>query len=155
MIGIGGPRGRIRFIRLIAPSGPSPTLPAGEKLDEWAGAAGFDDVVLLVRLTRMFALHTGEVVNLSSSRRERPGVLPADSEQDQLSDVAEIKADSSAIRAPVLTDLVPYKIALIPEAPSLHNRKTIRKEGIGAPKVQMCGRRSDPRDRKTDDVLQF
>src|SRR5262245_23555482 len=56
---------------LVAPGDPALARAAREQLEERAGAACLDDLVLLVRFARMLALARRQQVDLPPSRRER------------------------------------------------------------------------------------
>src|SRR5205823_12978446 len=56
-------------VGLIAPNVPAGTPVTREPLDDWTGAATLDDVVHLVRLSRVLAFSRRKDIHLSSSGR--------------------------------------------------------------------------------------
>src|SRR4051794_19271735 len=113
MIRIRLPRRRIPIISLVAPCGPSLARAAPEQFDKRPPRARLDNVVLLIRLARMLALARRQQIHLPPSRRQRPGILAADPEQDQFGDVAEVEADAAAVGAAVFPYLVPDDVGLV------------------------------------------
>lgn len=148
MVRIRLPRRPIILVRLIAPHRPILPRAPSEQFEERTGTARLDDIVLLVRLAGMFSLARRQKVDLSSSGRERAGVLAAHAEQDQLRDIAKIKTDASPIRAAVLADLVPDNVGFVSEAPRFHHFQAVRQQRVGAPQVKMGSLRSDQRYRQ-------
>src|SRR5690606_26507222 len=93
---------------------------ATKQLDPWAPAAILNDLVLLVGLAAVLALAALDHVDLASTGIERAGVPSAHTEQQQFGDVSKIEADTAAVRAAILTDLVPDDVGDVAEAPPLH-----------------------------------
>src|SRR6202011_1530662 len=110
MIRVGLPRGGVTAIGLIAPCRPTLARAASEQFDERPRRTCFDNVVLFIGFARMLAFARGQQIHLSPSRRERAGILAANTEQNQFGDIAEVKTDAAAIRAAVLPHLVPDDI---------------------------------------------
>lgn len=121
----------ITLIRLITPNGPAAPFAAAEHFQAWPPTARFNNIARLIGLAAMLTLHRLDHVDLTSARIERSGILATDAEQQQFRDVAEVKADSAAIGAPILTHLVPDNIRNIAETPSIHNAQTTGQERIG------------------------
>src|SRR5262245_43846255 len=94
MMRIGLPGRPIIVVGLVAPRDPALARAAREQLEERAGAACLDDLVLLVRLARMLALARCQQVELPPSRRERARAPAAHPEKNELGHVAEIEADA-------------------------------------------------------------
>src|SRR5262245_16465218 len=78
--------------RLASPRGPPRARVAREELQARSGAAGLDDLVGFVGLSRVLALAGGEQVGLTPARGKGPKA-PANPEEQQLGDVAEVEAD--------------------------------------------------------------
>src|SRR3984885_2400361 len=93
-------------IDFVAPTRPTGSALAGEEFQIGAGAALFDQSVLLVRLSRVFALAAGYDIHLPPAGSQRPQLAPH-AEEQELCHIAEIKPHAAAIRSAVLADLEP------------------------------------------------
>ena len=138
MVRVGFPCRRIFLVRLVAPVGPSWPRAAREQFQIGAARAGFDHVILLVGLARVFALAGFDHVHLPPAWRQRARVLAARAEQENLRHIAEVEAHAASVRSAVLADLVPDNVALVVESPGLHHRKAFRQQRIGHPEIKMC-----------------
>jgi len=108
------------FAGLVAPCRPAGPGVAGEHLQVRTGRATLDQVVLLVGLAGVLTLAGLDHVDRRPGRLQGPhGTL--DTEQDRLSDVAEVEADPAAVRSAVLAALGPDDIGDVPEAPRLQD----------------------------------
>src|SRR5216684_8034414 len=101
----------------------------------------------------MLTLARPHVVHLSTSRGESPRVLPSNTKQYNLGHVSKIKSDTTTIRAAILPELVPYKVCLVFEPPSLHYPQPLGKQGVRHPQVQMSGSRRDLANRQLGDFV--
>src|SRR5262249_6868752 len=97
MVRIGCPGRTVTLVSLIAPSRPTLPYPSCEQLQERPGTTCLYNVVLLIRLARMLSLSRGKQIYLPPARRKCTRVLPSHAEQDQLSDIAEIKTDPASV----------------------------------------------------------
>src|SRR5262249_1217240 len=139
--------------RLIAPRHPSFARTAREQFEKWSRAARLDDFIQLVRLARVFTLARGQQIYLPPSRCERAGVRTTHAEQDKLGYVAEIEADTAAIRTAVRADFVPDDVGLVGKAPRLHQREALGQQRVRAPQIEVRSRRRDCRDRQRLNLL--
>src|SRR6266567_2085939 len=135
MVRVGFPRWPIATICLITPNGPAITCPPRKQLKIRTAATRLDNRVLFVRLTRMLALARRDKVYLPAPRRKRSRVLTTHTEQDELSDVTEVKSNAASIRTAVFAHLVPDNIALVVETPRFHDRETLGQERVRTPKI--------------------
>ena len=103
----------------------------------------------------MLTLARRQKIYLPPPRRERPGVLAANTEQNKFSDVAEVKAHTASVRAAVFSYLVPDDVGLVCEAPSLHDSETIRQHCVRTPKIEMRCRRGDVRHGQCADLVEL
>src|ERR1043166_3433135 len=103
----------------------------------------------------MLTLACSEQIHLPSAWRERPRILAADSEEDQLSHIAEIEPNAAAIRSTIFSDLVPNNIGFVIEAPRLHHREPFRQQGVRTPQVKMRGIGCDIADRQHLDFIEL
>ena len=110
-----------RLLDLVAPLHPSTAGISREQLKVRPEATLLDQVVDLVRLSRMLALLARDQIDLGPAGVIRSH-LPARAKQDQLGHVAEIETDAAAIGAAVLSNLVPNQIGFVGKAPRLHHR---------------------------------
>src|SRR5262245_43237103 len=149
------PRWSISRVSLIAPGGPAISRAARKQLEKRPRAASFKNVVLLIWLARMLALARCQQVHLPPPRREGAGVLAAHTEQDQLSDIAEIETDSAPVRAAVFPYLVPDDVGFVCEAPRLQDSEPLGQHGVRAPEIQMRSGRSKLTDRKRHDLVEL
>ena len=109
MIRVCIPLGKI-VVSLVSPCCPTIPAPTREHFEERAGGARLDDAVCFVGLSAVLALHSGEEVDLSSAGRKSSCVFAANTEQNQLSDVPKVKADSPPVWATVFSDFVPDEV---------------------------------------------
>jgi len=107
----------------------------------------FDQLVDIIRLARVFFLTTDQDVDLPPAGRERPETS-FHSEQQKLSNVAEVEPHSAAIRPAIFSHLVPNEIGLVLEPPRLHHFQPLGEQGVGAPqiKVALLGRECTDRE---------
>src|SRR5262245_35379345 len=141
------PRRAIADAGLMAPRRPSFARAARKQLEEWPGTARLDELVLLIGLALMLPLARRQQIHLPPPRRQRARVLAAHAEQNQLRYVAEIEADTAAVRAAVLAHLVPDDVGLVAETPGLHHREALGQERVRAPQIKVRGRRRELPDR--------
>jgi len=73
----------------------------------------------------MFTLASGQQVYLTPARCKGARILAAHPKQNELSHVAEVKANASPIGATVLAYFVPNNVGFVSEAPRLHYGKAI------------------------------
>src|SRR5262249_7185734 len=104
-----------------------------------------NEVIELLGLARVLLLATDEDIDLAATRRERAQAA-ADAEQQQLSDVAEVKTDAAAIRTAILADIVPDQVRLVAEPEGPKHGQSLGQKGVGTPQVQM-----GPRQRQRPD----
>src|SRR5690242_1786756 len=105
--------------RLVAPDVPPLARMTREQFQVRPRTARLDQGVLLVRLAGVLPLAGLDHVDLPPGRAQRPGVLAAHPEQDELGDVAEVEADPAAVRAAVQPALGPDEVADVAESPGL------------------------------------
>src|SRR4051812_48698344 len=117
---------------------PTVARSSPEQLEKRTGTACFNDPILLVGLARMLAFTCAEQVHLASTGSKRASILPPNAKQNEFSDITEIETDAAPVGAAVFTYFVPNEIGLVIEPPSLHHRKAIRQERIGAPQIKVC-----------------
>ena len=100
----------------------------------------------------MFPFPSADYVNLCATRGQGSYVAPH-SEQDYLSDVAEIEADSSAIRAAIFPDLVPDEVRFVLEPPSFHDFKALQDKGVRDPEIEVTLWQDELRDRQLKNLI--
>src|SRR6267142_2478088 len=155
MVCIGLPGRPIIFGRLIAPDYPSFPLTSRKEFKIRFGTASFDDSVLLVRLTRMFALAGCKKIYLPPTRSKGARVLAAHAKQDQLGVIAEIETNATPIRATILAHLVPDDVGFVIETPRLHDGEAFGQKRIRAPQIQVRSWRNEFPDWKRDDLVEL
>jgi len=74
---------------------------------------------------------------LASSRGERSCILTSDPKKNNLCYIAEIKTNTTAIGAAVLTYLMPDDIRFVSEPPSFKNFEPIWQKGVRNPQIAM------------------
>lgn len=94
----------------------------------------------------MLSFAAGKKVNLPSSRCKGSGILATHPKEDELGYVPEIETDATAVRAAVLSDLVPDEVAFVFESPGFHNRDTIGQQRVRNPKIQVGSFRREDRN---------
>ena len=122
MIAVCIPRRLIIRSGLIAPHVPAIAVTSRKQLDEWARRAFFYDRDDFIRFSGVLALLRSDEVDLRPCRGKGSVVLAANAKQEDFSHVAEVEADTTAVRASILSDLFPYDITLVFKSPSLHDR---------------------------------
>ena len=87
----------------------------------------------------MLTLHGADNVHLRTGGGKRAvgRAVLADAKQQHFRYVAEVKADAAAVRSAVLADFFPDNVCLVLKPPCVHNSKTVRKQGVGYPQIQM------------------
>jgi len=148
------PRRPIAFVCLVSPHGPILPRATRKEFKKWSRAARFDDFVLLVGFARMFAFAGGKQIDLAPAGRKRTRILSAHAKQNEFGHIAKIEANATAVRAAVLSYLVPNDIGLVAEAPCLHDRQAFGQKGVRAPQVQMRLLPGDMLDRKRLDIVE-
>src|SRR5262249_49933636 len=86
-----------------------------------------------------------EEVYLPAARRQGAQAAP-DAEEQELGDVAEVKAHAPARRPPVFARLEPDEVGLVREPPRLEYRQPLGDQRVGDPEVQVALRRGQPAD---------
>src|SRR5581483_2510834 len=124
MIGVRRPR-RLVVLGLVPPYGPAGARPARKHLKIRSVRAVLDDLILFVRFPRMLPLPGRHEIDLAASGRFRARVLPLHPEEQNLGDVPEVKAHTTAVRSTVFPDLVPDEIGLVAEAPCREDAEAI------------------------------
>src|SRR6476620_3326382 len=82
VVGVGVPCRTVLVVGLVAPHSPLLADAPREQLKVRPRRAGFDHLVLLIRLPRVLPLARRNVVHLGSTRLKRSRVLPSNAEQD-------------------------------------------------------------------------
>ena len=103
-------------------------------------------------MARVFSLAGRDDIDLTPTGRGSPQIATNAKEND-FGDVPKVEADASAIRAAIFTNLIPDKLCLIGEAPTLHGFQTFENERVGYPEIQMTFRERELGDRKLIDVI--
>src|SRR6185437_8455234 len=107
-------------LRLISPTRPPFALLPGEQFQIRPGAAGFDQIVLLIGLARMFLFASDDCVDLRAPRR-LSSQSAFDSEKDKFGDIAKIKPHPSTVGAAVFSNLQLHEVGFVKETPGLHD----------------------------------
>jgi hypothetical protein len=106
------PRWAVIFPCLVAPVSPPASCSPSKHLKVWTPRTRFNNLVLLVRLTAVFALTARNEVHLGSTGSKRASMFALYAEQNQLRHIAEIEAYPASIGPAILPDFVPNDIAL-------------------------------------------
>ncbi len=148
---VGRPIRLIRLRRLVAPSGPTRSYPARKEFEVWTRTAPFDNGILLVRFAAMFSLAGSDIVDLCAAWPKGACVLAANTEKQQLRNVAKIETDPASIAGAVLAELMPNYVGFVAKPPGFHHLQPLRQQGIRHPKIEVRGRGAYFDDRKRRD----
>jgi hypothetical protein len=74
----------------------------------------------------MLPLARSKIIHLRAARIQCPSVFASNAKQENFSDVPEIEADTTTVRAAVFANLMPDNIALVLKTPRLHHLETFR-----------------------------
>ena len=113
------------LVGLISPYRPAITPAAPEQFKVWTLTALLHDLVLLVRLSGMFALPSRQEIHLATATGEGPGILPMNPEQQDFRNVAEVETDATPVRPAILPNLVLDDVRLVLEAPRTEGPQTV------------------------------
>ena len=102
-----------------------------------------DHIVELFGLLRMALLHGGYDIHHSTPSLSCSQMTTC-TKENELRDIAVIKADATTIRPTILSNLEPNDIGFVFETPRFHRLKPPRQKRIWAPKVQVRLLGSDP-----------
>src|ERR1041385_4455178 len=91
-------RPRVCLHVFVPPLSPPITPEPRKQFEVRPGRTGFNNVVQFIRFARVLSLLCGKEVHLSATSFQGPHAA-TDPEQNQFSDIAEIKADPATVRS--------------------------------------------------------
>jgi hypothetical protein len=103
----------------------------------------------------MFPLLRCQEINLATTGRKRARVGSTNAKENEFGHIPKVEPHSSPIGPPVLSDLVPYNIAFVVEAPRLQYANSIRQQRVGYPQVQVRGIRRHVVDGQCGDFVKL
>lgn len=109
---------------------------AGKHFQVGAGRTARYEVVLLIRLSRVFAFACLDHVHLAPTC-VKGAHMPLHAEKQKLCDVAEVETDPSTVWPAILATLGPDDVRHVAEPPCLHDLDAFGQQGIGHPEIQV------------------
>lgn len=91
----------------------------------------------------MLPFSGADVVHLSTALFEGASILTSCAEEKNLCDVSEIETDTTPIASTVFAEFVPDDVGFVLESPSRHYTKSVWKQRVWNPEVEMCSWRQE------------
>ncbi len=138
---------------LVSPHIPTFSIASSKKFQERARRTPLNNRDNLVRFAGMLALLCANQIHLRPCRSKCAVVFTANSEQENLCNIPEIKPYATTVWLAIFPDLFPDDISFILESPRFHYSQAVGKECVWHPKIQVAFFRCDFSNRKIFDLF--